>query len=365
MLHLSSQSICFVHHDRKPRSLPSSASFAVALRPFAIVALSAALSNFVHHFSPSSIIVARVVRTGPPADRHADHLLLGSISLVVARQGERKKRTFEEEGEASRKRSMESPMHKLGRRRQEQRKRRSRGRRRRPRLHLLNSLLRPLPPHREPSDIVFLLPTSLTSKATDNYRRGDKEKEEEKKDEATTTRLPLVHIGRLLIGTRNACYRVILLIRAVSAPLPPKITARSVAPAIRRQRVTDNNINKVFDEMLMFVRVHRFGYIPCTASSGLAIAHIEKEFLKVIFPQSSMDRARDEESSHDLERGNALVDAFRDQVREQSKATSYGGTLRVDVEIELNGGLTRGMVDVRATINSMQIKERSNLGGTQ
>ncbi|RRT37629.1 hypothetical protein B296_00041878 [Ensete ventricosum] len=34
--------------------------------------------------------------------------------------------------------------------------------------------------------------------------------------------------------------------------------------------VTDNSVNKVFDEMLMFVHVLRFMYIPCTASSGLA-----------------------------------------------------------------------------------------------
>ncbi|RRT31899.1 hypothetical protein B296_00052145 [Ensete ventricosum] len=33
------------------------------------------------------------------------------------------------------------------------------------------------------------------------------------------------------------------------------------------------------------------------------IAHIEEEFLKVISPQSSMDRVSDEESSHDLEYG--------------------------------------------------------------
>ncbi|RZS04313.1 hypothetical protein BHM03_00034635 [Ensete ventricosum] len=31
------------------------------------------------------------------------------------------------------------------------------------------------------------------------------------------------------------------------------------------QLVVDNNVNKVFDEMLMFVRVLRFVYIPCTA----------------------------------------------------------------------------------------------------
>ncbi|RWW13113.1 hypothetical protein GW17_00023191 [Ensete ventricosum] len=35
-------------------------------------------------------------------------------------------------------------------------------------------------------------------------------------------------------------------------------------------------------------------------------------------------------------------------------ATSYEGILRVDVEIRLNKRLTRGMVGVRATINSMQ-----------
>ncbi|RWV81181.1 hypothetical protein GW17_00057425 [Ensete ventricosum] len=38
-----------------------------------------------------------------------------------------------------------------------------------------------------------------------------------------------------------------------------------------RPFVTDNNVNKVFDEMLMFVCVLRFGYIPCTASSRLAV----------------------------------------------------------------------------------------------
>ncbi|RWW53173.1 hypothetical protein BHE74_00040361 [Ensete ventricosum] len=43
-------------------------------------------------------------------------------------------------------------------------------------------------------------------------------------------------------------------------------------------------------------------------------------------------------------------------------ATTYEGTLRVDVEIELNGGLTRGMVGMRATINSMQIERQSKLG---
>lgn len=39
-------------------------------------------------------------------------------------------------------------------------------------------------------------------------------------------------------------------------------------------------------------------------------------------------------------------------------------TLRADVEIELDGGLTHGMVGVRAVINSMQIDEQSNSGGT-
>ncbi|RWV84830.1 hypothetical protein GW17_00053426, partial [Ensete ventricosum] len=35
--------------------------------------------------------------------------------------------------------------------------------------------------------------------------------------------------------------------------------------------VTDKNVNKVFDEMLMFVSVLRFVYIPCTTSSGLTV----------------------------------------------------------------------------------------------
>ncbi|RRT73197.1 hypothetical protein B296_00012913 [Ensete ventricosum] len=61
------------------------------------------------------------------------------------------------------------------------------------------------------------------------------------------------------------------------------------------------------------------------------------------------------------ERKEKMVDALRDQVGEQSMTILYEGTLRVDVEIRLNGGLTRRMVGVRATINSMQIEEWSNL----
>ncbi|RWW61873.1 hypothetical protein BHE74_00031029 [Ensete ventricosum] len=38
--------------------------------------------------------------------------------------------------------------------------------------------------------------------------------------------------------------------------------------------ITDNNVNKMFDEMLMFGRVIRFLYIPCTTSSGLAVREI-------------------------------------------------------------------------------------------
>ncbi|RRT79135.1 hypothetical protein B296_00022946 [Ensete ventricosum] len=40
-------------------------------------------------------------------------------------------------------------------------------------------------------------------------------------------------------------------------------------------------------------------------------------------------------------------------------ATSYEGTLRVDMEIRLNGRLTHEMVGARATIDSMQIKRRN------
>ena len=40
------------------------------------------------------------------------------------------------------------------------------------------------------------------------------------------------------------------------------------------------------------------------------------------------------------------------------------GTLGVDIEIRLKEGLTRGMVGARATINSMQNEEQSNLGVT-
>ncbi|RRT73947.1 hypothetical protein B296_00007265 [Ensete ventricosum] len=37
------------------------------------------------------------------------------------------------------------------------------------------------------------------------------------------------------------------------------------------QSVTDKNVNKVFDEMLMFDRVLQFVYIPYTISSRLAV----------------------------------------------------------------------------------------------
>ncbi|RWV86851.1 hypothetical protein GW17_00051212 [Ensete ventricosum] len=39
----------------------------------------------------------------------------------------------------------------------------------------------------------------------------------------------------------------------------------------RRRLIMDNNVNKVFDEMLMFVHVLRFVYILCTSRSGLAV----------------------------------------------------------------------------------------------
>ncbi|RRT66244.1 hypothetical protein B296_00006578 [Ensete ventricosum] len=89
--------------------------------------------------------------------------------------------------------------------------------------------------------------------------------------------------------------------------------------------------------------------------------HIDEEYLKTTTPQSSADRGSDEESLHDLTYGNAVVDALRDHVGERSMTTSYEGTLRVDVKIEFNGGLTRGIVGVRATTNSMLIEEQSNL----
>ncbi|RRT85817.1 hypothetical protein B296_00000427 [Ensete ventricosum] len=40
--------------------------------------------------------------------------------------------------------------------------------------------------------------------------------------------------------------------------------------------------------------------------------------------------------------------------------TSYEAPFRVDIEIRFNGGLTHRVVGIKATINSMQIKERSN-----
>ena len=56
------------------------------------------------------------------------------------------------------------------------------------------------------------------------------------------------------------------------------------------------------------------------------------------------------------------MDALRDQVGEQPKATPDEGTLGAGVEIGLNGELTHGMVGIRATINSMQTEGWSNLG---
>ncbi|RZS03712.1 hypothetical protein BHM03_00033928 [Ensete ventricosum] len=53
--------------------------------------------------------------------------------------------------------------------------------------------------------------------------------------------------------------------RKVMAKLWQGLPARGNRPS-----VTDNNVNKVFDEMLMFVHVLRFVYIPCTTSSRLA-----------------------------------------------------------------------------------------------
>ncbi|RRT76576.1 hypothetical protein B296_00022018 [Ensete ventricosum] len=49
---------------------------------------------------------------------------------------------------------------------------------------------------------------------------------------------------------------------------------RSLSRSQLGHSVTDDNINKVFDEMLMFVRVLRFVYIPCIASSGLALTEV-------------------------------------------------------------------------------------------
>ena len=82
--------------------------------------------------------------------------------------------------------------------------------------------------------------------------------------------------------------------------------------------------------------------------------HVKKGYLETIAPQSLMDQASDEESLHDLTRGNVLVDALRDQVGKRPKATLNKGKLRVDVKIGLDGGLTRGMIGVRAIINPTQ-----------
>ncbi|RWW89257.1 hypothetical protein BHE74_00001802 [Ensete ventricosum] len=56
------------------------------------------------------LFASRSACTGSPVDRHADRPLLSDISLATPRRGEAKKRVFEEEGEASRKITTESPM---------------------------------------------------------------------------------------------------------------------------------------------------------------------------------------------------------------------------------------------------------------
>ncbi|RWW77154.1 hypothetical protein BHE74_00014705 [Ensete ventricosum] len=48
-----------------------------------------------------------------------------------------------------------------------------------------------------------------------------------------------------------------------------KLSSSLLSPSYHEQ-----NINKVFDEMLMFVRVLWFLYILCTASSGLALTEV-------------------------------------------------------------------------------------------
>ncbi|RRT47025.1 hypothetical protein B296_00042242 [Ensete ventricosum] len=60
--------------------------------------------------------------------------------------------------------------------------------------------------------------------------------------------------------------------------------------------IIDKNVNKVFDEMLIFVCVLRFMYIPCTASSGLAgpdngAPILAKAHIRLREPDKSEDKA--------------------------------------------------------------------------
>lgn len=80
----------------------------------------------------------------------------------------------------------------------------------------------------------------------------------------------------------------------------------------------------------------------------------EEGYLKIIVSQNSVDQVSNEEFSHDIAWDNALVDALQDLVGERPKATPKEGILVTDMEIKLNGELTRRMVSTRATINSMQ-----------
>ncbi|RRT70346.1 hypothetical protein B296_00018087 [Ensete ventricosum] len=70
-----------------------------------------------------------------------------------------------------------------------------------------------------------------------------------------------------------ACQPSLMSLKAASAAVAAKLSLCHLGP-VMRQLVTDNNVNKVFDEMLMFVRVLRLVYIPCTTSSGLALTEV-------------------------------------------------------------------------------------------
>lgn len=79
---------------------------------------------------------------------------------------------------------------------------------------------------------------------------------------------------------------------------------------------------------------------------------------------SSIDQVSNDESSHDLIWGDILVNTLWDQVGEKPKAIPNECIFRANIEIRLNEGLTRGIMGMNATINSMHTKEYSNYDET-
>ncbi|RWW52796.1 hypothetical protein BHE74_00040768 [Ensete ventricosum] len=56
----------------------------------------------------------------------------------------------------------------------------------------------------------------------------------------------------------------------VKAKFSNQVILQCIEQGLKYRIVTDKNINKVFDVMLMFVRVFRFLYMLCTARKGVA-----------------------------------------------------------------------------------------------